>query len=70
MYYLVIVQNDNTPAIFGYESYDAALSAFHTEMAYRAEDRNATKCMIVNSELVTLAREIYVKETAPVEEPQ
>ena len=66
MFYLVIIQNNSTPAIFGYESYDAALAAFHTEMAYRAEGRTSTKCAIVNSELVTLIRETY---TAPVPEP-
>ena len=32
MFYLVIVQNDSTPAIFSYASYDAALAAYHTEL--------------------------------------
>lgn len=62
MYYLVVIQNNNTPAIFGHETYDSALVAFHTEMAYRAEDRTSTKCAIVDSELITLVRETYVKE--------
>ena len=66
MYYLVIVQNNSIPAIFSYETYDAALAAFHTEMAYRHESRTTTKCAIVDNELVTLKRETY---TAPVPDP-
>lgn len=71
MYYLIIVQNNNIPAIFSYESYDAALAAFHTEMAYRAEGRSSTKCMIINTELVTMVREIWNAPTPePNEEPE
>lgn len=66
MYYLIIVQNNNIPAIFAYESYDAALAAFHTEMAYRAEGRTSTKCLILDSDLNTHMKESY---TAPVPEP-
>lgn len=70
MYYLVIIQNNETPAIFGYETYDAALAAFHNEMAYRAEGRTSTKCAILDSELITLQRETWVApvtDTEPVE---
>ena len=70
MYYTVIIQNNNTPAIFAYESYDAALAAFHTEMAYRAEGRTSTKCAIVDSELITLMRETWTAPVQPIEEPQ
>lgn len=72
MFYLVIVQNSDTPAIYSHETHDAALAAFHTEMAYRAEGRTSTKCLILNSDLVVLESGSYVKETAPVqtEEPQ
>ena len=59
MYYLLIVQNNNTPAIFGYESYDAVKAAYHTELAYRAEGRTSTKCMILNSDLNVLERESW-----------
>ena len=59
MYYLLIVQNNSTPAIFGYESYDAVKAAYHTELAYRAEGRTSTKCMILNSDLNVLERESW-----------
>ena len=70
MFYVVIIQNNETPAIFGYGSYDAALAAFHTEMAYRAEGRTSTKCMIVDSELLTLMRETWTVPVQTAEEPQ
>lgn len=72
MFYLLVVQNESTPAIYAYNSHDAALAAFHTEMAYRHEDRHSTKCMILNSNLGTLETEIYVAQpvdTTPTEEP-
>lgn len=63
MFYLITVQNGNTPSMLGYESHDAALAAFHTEMAYRAEGRTSTKCLILDSDLNTHMKESY---TAPV----
>ena len=34
MFNLVIIQNDSARAIYAYDTYDAALAAFHAEMAY------------------------------------
>jgi hypothetical protein len=48
-YYLAVIQNNTTSALFGYDTYDEALSAFHTEMAYRGEGRDSTLCIIFNS---------------------
>lgn len=49
-FYLIIVQNGETPAraIFQKETYDAALSAYHAELASRTEDRMSTLCMIID----------------------
>lgn len=63
MYYLVIVQNSDIPAIFSYETHDAALARFHTELAYRHESRVSTKCLILNSDLAILESGSYIKET-------
>lgn len=63
MYYVVIVQNDETQVIYRYGIYEEALSAYHTELAYRAEDRTSTKCAILNADLQLLRQETY---TAPV----
>lgn len=62
MYYLIIVQNDETQAMYRYESYDDALVAYHTELAYRAEGRNSTKCAILDDGLKILRQETYTKE--------
>ena len=48
-YYVVIIQNDNTQAVYAYTDFDAALALYHTELAYRGEGRNKTICTILNS---------------------
>lgn len=63
MYYLAIVQNDETQALYRYNTYEEALAAYHTELAYRAEGRKSTKCAILNGDLQLLRQEIYI---APV----
>ena len=66
MYYLAIVQNDTANALYSYNTYEEALAAYHTELAYRAEGRRSTKCAILNGDLQMLRQETYV---APVPEP-
>lgn len=63
MYYVAIVQNDETQALYRYSSYNEALAAYHSELAYRAEGRKSTKCAILNGDLQLLRQEVY---TAPV----
>jgi hypothetical protein len=58
-YYLAIIQNDSSQAIYSYETKDAALAAFHAELAYRAESRMSTKCMLFDSDLVVIRAETY-----------
>lgn len=72
MYYLVIVQNNNTQAVYSYNSIEAALAAYHSELAYRAEGRTSTKCAILDSELMLVRSETYTASvnTEPAEEPQ
>ena len=69
MYYLVIVQNNETQAIYRYDSRDAVFAAFHSEMAYRAEGRTSTKCAILDSDMCIVRSEIYTAEPV-VAEPQ
>lgn len=68
MYYVAIIQNENTSALYNYSTFEQALAAYHTELAYRAEGRTSTRCVIFDSELRTMRAEVY---TAPVqlEEP-
>ena len=67
MFYLVIVQNSSVPAIYSHETHDAALAAFHTELAYRHESRTSTRCLILNQELVILESGSYLKEVETTE---
>ena len=60
MYYLAIVQNDTTNALYSYNTYEEALAAYHTELAYRAETRKSTKCAILDGDLNMLRQETYV----------
>ena len=70
MYYLAIVQNNNTKALYDYASYDAALAAFHSELAYRGEGRTSTKCALLDANLSMIRQEVYGAETVANEEPQ
>ena len=63
MYYLAIVQNDTTNALYTYSTYEDTLAAYHSELAYRAEGRKSTKCAILDGDLQLLRQETYV---APV----
>lgn len=65
MYYLMIVQNNNTQAVYAYDNLDAALAAFHSELAYRAEGRTSTKCALLDESMYIVKSETYTKE--PVE---
>ena len=56
--YLLIVQNDSTAAVYSYDDYDTALTAFHTELAYRGEGRESTLCVIIDSYGDTVKREL------------
>lgn len=64
MYYLVIIQNDTTQAVYSYETVDAAMSMFHTELAYRGDGRNRTVCVILNKNGELVKREFWER---PVE---
>ena len=61
MYYLAIIQNENTSALYNYSTFEQALAAYHTELAYRSDDRTSTRCVIFDSELRTLRAEVYEK---------
>lgn len=69
MYYLAIVQNDTTNALYTYNSFEDALAAYHQELAYRAEGRTSTKCAILDNDLHMLRQESYVAPT-PNAEPE
>ena len=59
-FYLVIVQNKTTQAVYKYDTYDEALVAYHTELAYRSNQRTSTQCVILDSDLNVVMRESYI----------
>lgn len=67
-YYLVIVQNESTCAVYQHAGLDAALAAFHTELAYRGEGRNSTLCVILDKIGGTIKREKWERVIEPEEE--
>lgn len=62
MYYTIIIQNDNTQAIFAYATLNEAKAKYHSELAYRAEGRTSTKCAILTPDLGVLLRDEYHAE--------
>lgn len=67
MFYLVIMQNESTQTVYSYETLDAAISMFHTELAYRGDGRNKTVCVILNKNGELIKREAWER---PVESTQ
>ena len=69
-FYLAVIQNETTSALFSYDSQDAALADYHKELAYRASSRTSTKCALMNDELEVIKRESYYapKESEEVTE--
>ena len=65
MFYLVKIQNDSTQAVLSYEDIDEALSAYHSELAYRGNGRDKTVCVILDSDGFTLYRESWQKHVEP-----
>ena len=66
-FYMGIVQNRNTKALYEYETYDEALVAFHQEMAYRSDSRTSTLCFIFDDNGCFYNTELWTK---PEPEPE
>lgn len=68
MYFLTIVQNNSTCAVYGYQTLDEALVLFHNELAYRGEGRNSTLCVIVDQIGGTIKKDFWQRAVIPEEE--
>ena len=64
MYYLAIIQNEQTATLYTYATESEALAAYHTELAYRAEGRTSTKCAILNASLQVIRSESWSAEVS------
>lgn len=69
-HYLVKIQNGTTCACLAYDSKDAAMAAYHTELAYRSSDRASTLCVVINESGGIIASEKYVAPPTPTPEPE
>ena len=58
MYHLSRRQNESTNALYSYSDKDAALTASHTELAYRVEGRTSTRGVICDEYGNTVKKEI------------
>lgn len=68
MYQLAIRQNKSTNALYSYADLDAALAAFHTELAYRGEGRTSTLCVIFDEYGNTVKKEIWEASVSETQE--
>ena len=62
MYYLTIVQNDSTQAVYGHQDIDTALASFHSELAYRGDGRNKTLCVIIDDKGELVKTELWERK--------
>ena len=66
MYFLVIIQNagysNPSQAIYKYDTIDAALAAYHTELAYRADARHLTSCVILDRDGFSIYRDTWERQ--------
>ena len=69
-YYLVIVQNDESQAVYAYDNVDAALAALHSELAYRGDGRNSTLCIIFNAYGAVIKNERWERVIEPEPEQE
>ena len=61
MYYLVIIQNSSTQAVYAYQTLDEALVVFHNELADRGEGRNRTVCTILDNLGNLVKNEVWIR---------
>lgn len=66
-YYLTIIQNDETCAVYKYTSYDEALAALHSEMAYRGGGRTETLCILMDETGGIMKSEFWKKQEEATE---
>ena len=63
-YYLAIIQNDDTCAIYKYSDYDEALAKMHSELAYRGSGREETLCVIIKGDSSIPKMDYWKKQEA------
>jgi len=65
-FYLIIIQNagsGSSQAVYKYDNIDDALAAYHSELAYRADSRNMTTCVILDNYGNSVYKDVWEKRT-------
>lgn len=70
-YYLAVVQNPNlsgeAKSFTDYVNYDDAMALYHTELAYRGDERLATTCTVLNETGTVVATESWIRGSSAPE---
>ncbi len=66
-YFVAIIQNGDIGAMNTYNDKNAAMAAYHQEMAYRHPTRTSTVAVVFNSNGNVVAKDSYI---APVEDEE
>ena len=64
-YYVAIVQNGSTQALFAYDNIDNALEKFHDELRYHAETRSSTLCIVFDQSGGIIRNELWERYEEP-----
>ena len=64
-HFVSIIQNDETCACFAYPDRAAAVTKFHTEMAYAANANVTTLCIVVNANGAVVCSEKFTATVQP-----
>lgn len=68
MYIFICIQNGSIPLMYSFDTINAALAQYHTELAYRHESRTSTMCMIIDAAGIVLKQETYIATPSETEE--
>lgn len=66
-YFVSIIQNGEIPAMYAYDDKNAAMAAFHSEMAYRHESRTSTVAFVMDANGNVIVKDRYF---APAPAPE
>ena len=66
-HFVFTIQNGTVPAAAAYDNKQAAMAAFHTEMAYRHESRTSTTSVVVDATGRIVDKDSYTAQPAPAE---
>ena len=64
-HFVTLIQNDSTAACFVYDSKQAAMGKFHTEMSYAMTANITTLCSVMNANGSIVTVEKFTAQSEP-----